>query len=123
MSSSSASTTVGLGVGLAVGAAAVAAATRLWFYGAPAATHGKNHPAEWTLGGEDESLHDAGVPVRGGTAALREELQGLRIKELRDRAKQAAVDEAAIDDALDSDDPKTAMVDVLLQNMVYLETF
>ena len=98
---------MGMGVGLAAVGAAVA--VRLW-YSAPAATHagGALSPTVRELGDKDEGVHNA-------EPTLQTELQGLRIKELRDRAKQAALDDDAIDDALDSDDPKGAIVDVLLQ--------
>jgi len=46
--------------------------------------------------------------------ALRKELQDLRLKELRKRAKDDGVPEDELDDAVDSDDPKTAVIAVLL---------
>jgi len=47
---------------------------------------------------------------------LRSELEGLRLKELRARAKQANIDQDEMDDATDSDDPKTAMIELLLRH-------
>ena len=45
---------------------------------------------------------------------LRSELEGLRLKELRTRAKRANIEQDDVDDAVDSDDPKAAMVELLL---------
>jgi lambda repressor-like predicted transcriptional regulator len=47
-------------------------------------------------------------------AALREELQGMRLKELRKRARAAGLTEDELDDAVDSDDPKGAVIAQLL---------
>ena len=48
-------------------------------------------------------------------AALGEELRGLRLSELRKRAAAAPVDEAALEAALDADEPKAAVVALLLR--------
>eukprot|EP01046_Picozoa_sp_COSAG06_P038821 COSAG06_NODE_4516_length_4188_cov_1.828320_5_plen_152_part_01 len=50
-------------------------------------------------------------------AALRSELEGLRVKELRARAKQAGVDEDALEDTTDSGDPKQAVIELLLRHL------
>ena len=47
-------------------------------------------------------------------ADLRVELEGLRLKELRGRAKHAGVDEDALEDATDSEDPKQAIIDAIV---------
>ena len=52
--------------------------------------------------------------VDDGEAALRTELQGLLPKELRGRAKAAGIDADDLDDAVDSDDPKAALIQLLL---------
>ena len=47
--------------------------------------------------------------------ALRRELSGLRLKELRARAKEAKVSADDLLDAADSDDPKAATIELLLR--------
>eukprot|EP01046_Picozoa_sp_COSAG06_P050892 COSAG06_NODE_8178_length_2247_cov_2.238827_1_plen_674_part_01 len=51
---------------------------------------------------------DSGIDV------LRKELQGLRLKELRKRAKDAGVDSELLEDATDADDPKVAVIQLLM---------
>merc|ERR1711969_516943 len=41
---------------------------------------------------------------------LKKELEGLRLKELRARAKAAGIDEDALEDANDADEPKGAVI-------------
>ena len=47
--------------------------------------------------------------------AFRAGLSGLRLKELRARAKQAGVDEEALENATDCDDPKAAVTELLVR--------
>jgi hypothetical protein len=46
---------------------------------------------------------------------LRTELQSLRLKQLRHRAGAEGLDDDAIDDALDGDNPKAALIDLLVE--------
>ena len=46
--------------------------------------------------------------------ALRAELSGLRLKELRSRAKAEGAEPQQLDDAADAEDPKTAVIELLL---------
>jgi lambda repressor-like predicted transcriptional regulator len=50
----------------------------------------------------------------GGSARL--ELEGLRLKELRSRAKQAGYSLELLEDVLDNDDPKAAVIELLLSS-------
>eukprot|EP01046_Picozoa_sp_COSAG06_P007873 COSAG06_NODE_392_length_16344_cov_4.086981_12_plen_1028_part_00 len=59
--------------------------------------------------GAGESASDA----ISSSSSLREELRGLRLKQLRQRAAVEGLGEDAIDDALDGDDPKAALIDLL----------
>jgi hypothetical protein len=47
-------------------------------------------------------------------AAHRAELEGLRLKELRKRAKAAGIDADDLEDTIESDDPKAAVIQLLL---------
>ena len=47
-------------------------------------------------------------------ARLREELEGLRLMQLRKRALAAGVDEAAVDDAMDGRQPKVVLIELVL---------
>ena len=49
-----------------------------------------------------------------GAAALRSELESLRLKELRARAKAGGAEPEQLEDAADADDPKLAVIDLLL---------
>ena len=49
----------------------------------------------------------------GGGAELRRELEGLRLKELRARARSEGVGAEAMAAAMDSDDPRAALVEAL----------
>ena len=49
------------------------------------------------------------------TGALRAELEGLRLKELRQRAREQDVSPEEMEEAADSDEPKAAMVELLLR--------
>ena len=49
-----------------------------------------------------------------GAAALRSELETLRLKELRARAKAEGAEPEQLEDAADADDPKQAVIDLLL---------
>ena len=49
-----------------------------------------------------------------GEAELRRELEGLRLKELRARARSEDVGTEAMRAAMDSDDPKAALVEALV---------
>lgn len=48
------------------------------------------------------------------TSALRQELGGLQLKVLRKRAMDGGISEDQVEDALDSDDPKSTLVDLLV---------
>ena len=48
-------------------------------------------------------------------ASLRAELSGLRLKDLRIRAKDAGVSSDDLEDAVDADDPKSATIELLLR--------
>jgi hypothetical protein len=48
--------------------------------------------------------------------ALRLALQGLRLKQLRERAMDAGLDEDALGDALDADNPKAALIGLLVEH-------
>ena len=52
-----------------------------------------------------------------GDDNLRFELTGLRLKQLYERAVAEGVDEIAHGDALDADDPKSALIDLLIGHM------
>jgi tetratricopeptide (TPR) repeat protein len=52
------------------------------------------------------------------TAALREELQGLGLRELRRRAKKVGVDEETLEQALDADEPKVVAIQLLLSEAI-----
>ena len=56
----------------------------------------------------------AGSGGNSGEAELRQELEGLRLKELRARARSEECDDGAMAEAMDSDDPKAAFVQLLL---------
>ena len=47
---------------------------------------------------------------------MRLELESLRFKELRGRAKASGVDQGLLEDAADADDPKDAVVAILLKH-------
>jgi hypothetical protein len=53
-------------------------------------------------------------PADADEAALREELLGLKFKELRHRAKQRGIDEEALEDAADHDEPRQAVIELLV---------
>jgi len=57
----------------------------------------------------------AGSGGNSGEAELRQELEGLRLKELRARARLEECDDGAMAEAMDSDDPKAAFVQLLLE--------
>eukprot|EP01052_Picozoa_sp_SAG31_P006591 SAG31_NODE_304_length_18019_cov_10.386440_6_plen_139_part_00 len=48
---------------------------------------------------------------------LRTELEGLRLKALRKRARDAGIGGEALEDAFDSDDPKGTLVDLLIDTV------
>jgi hypothetical protein len=50
----------------------------------------------------------------GAVDSRRQELAQLRLKELRARAKEAGVEERQLEDAIDSDDPRGAVIELLL---------
>ena len=54
------------------------------------------------------------VAEDSATAALRKELDGLRLKDLRKKAKEFGVDEDTVEDALDADEPKAAVIALIL---------
>jgi hypothetical protein len=70
--------------------------------------------------GSDATAEAAAEPEQessgASVSALREELRGLRLKELRKRAREAGLTDDALDDAVDeSSDPKAAVVALLLR--------
>eukprot|EP01045_Picozoa_sp_COSAG04_P026795 COSAG04_NODE_3792_length_2526_cov_2.772147_1_plen_808_part_10 len=62
--------------------------------------------------GRDAQLNAAGANAH---SALREELQALRPVALSKRAKAEGVDEELVEEALDSADPKSALIDLILR--------
>ena len=58
---------------------------------------------------------DAQLNAAGANAQLREELQALRPVALSKRAKAEGVDEELVEEALDSADPKSALIDLILR--------
>eukprot|EP01046_Picozoa_sp_COSAG06_P005739 COSAG06_NODE_259_length_18912_cov_53.912614_18_plen_1085_part_00 len=74
--------------------------------------------------GTTQSLLESGVASDGSgemadgddEEALRLELQGLRLKQLRERATIAGLDEDALGDALDADNPKSALIGLLVEH-------
>lgn len=62
----------------------------------------------------DSSYEVALSEANGAQLNLRAELEGLRLKELRQRARGSGVDDEAVEDALDEDDPKAALVEILM---------
>ena len=57
----------------------------------------------------------ASADAVGPSGALRAELEGMRLKELRQRARAEGVGADEMEEAADSDEPKAAMVELLLQ--------
>jgi hypothetical protein len=53
-------------------------------------------------------------PAEQQAAALRSELQGLRLKDLRKRARDAGIDGQLLEEAADADDPKSAVIELLV---------
>ena len=62
-----------------------------------------------------ELLLQQHASMQGSQGSLRQELMGLRLKEIRARAKQAGVSADALEEAVDSDDPKEATIELLIQ--------
>ena len=57
------------------------------------------------------------VPVGGPTAAVQEaELQACKVPELRKKAAEAGCDDDAIEDARDTDDPKAALIALIMSS-------
>ena len=54
----------------------------------------------------------------GSMVALRQELECLGLRELRRRAKEAGVEEEALEEALDTDAPKVVVIELLLSKAV-----
>jgi hypothetical protein len=59
-----------------------------------------------------EVFHDSETAV---VAALRTELESMRFKELRQRAKASGLDDGVLEDVADADEPKVALVAILLE--------
>jgi hypothetical protein len=57
---------------------------------------------------------NAETEAQAGDAAILEELQGLKLGELRKRAKVAEIDAAKLEDAMDEDEPEAAVIALLL---------
>ena len=64
---------------------------------------------------QSESLQQAKAQ-ESEAKALRHELEGLGLKELRRRAREVGVAEEILEDAIDANEPKVVMVAVLLEN-------
>ena len=64
-----------------------------------------------------ELLLQQHTSTHASQGSLRQELMGLRLKEIRARAKQAGVDADALEEAVDSDAPKEATIELLIQAM------
>ena len=60
-------------------------------------------------------VQQASSNAGAGQDALRRELSGLRLKELRARAKGAGVGADELEEATDADDPKAATIEMLLR--------
>ena len=65
-------------------------------------------------GGADPQAAEAAAKAKA-REALRAELQGLRVMELFKRATSSGVDTARTEEAMDSDDPKAALIALLLE--------
>eukprot|EP01052_Picozoa_sp_SAG31_P056915 SAG31_NODE_16564_length_704_cov_0.763636_1_plen_96_part_01 len=52
--------------------------------------------------------------ICGDTVALRSELQGLKMRRLRERADAAGVSEAEMDEAEDADQERAALIELVL---------
>ena len=57
----------------------------------------------------------AGLGGESDDATLRAELSGLRLKELRQRARDRGIGAEALEEAADSEEPKAAVVELLLR--------
>eukprot|EP01046_Picozoa_sp_COSAG06_P045606 COSAG06_NODE_6331_length_2978_cov_343.444290_2_plen_382_part_00 len=60
---------------------------------------------------------DASSPSADGDETLRAELNDLRLKQLRECATVEGLDEDAVAEALDADNPKAALIGLLLEHM------
>ena len=67
------------------------------------------------LAARDGPLGQPSPEQTGQTESLRAQLELLKISQLRKRAAAASVDAAALEEAEDSDEPKQAMITLLLQ--------
>ena len=65
-------------------------------------------------GGANPQAAEAAAKAKA-RESLRAELQGLRVMELFKRATSSGVDTARTEDAMDSDDPKAALIALLLE--------
>ena len=55
------------------------------------------------------------VKMRGGTEQMRAELAGMKLGELKKRAKALGIEPAALEERMDeADDPKAAVVEMIL---------
>jgi hypothetical protein len=63
------------------------------------------------------AVDGSGDADAGGEDTVRAELEGLRLKQLCERATVEGVDEDAVGDALDADNPKAALIHVLAEHM------
>eukprot|EP01050_Picozoa_sp_SAG11_P020234 SAG11_NODE_3376_length_2488_cov_49.264964_2_plen_308_part_01 len=68
--------------------------------------------------GNRNDLDDMFADEEPGIATLRSELAPLKLRALQKRAAAAGVEVDAMDDALDSDDPKNALISLLVQRCV-----
>eukprot|EP01043_Picozoa_sp_COSAG02_P075909 COSAG02_NODE_15869_length_1134_cov_11.089213_1_plen_207_part_10 len=110
--SSSSVATVGLRIGLAVGAATAAAAAARLLHAAPPAAASVGGEREKERGGVDS--HEVGLD---GDEALRTELEGMRLKQLWQRAAAEGVGEGELTDALDADNPKAGLIALVVKHV------
>lgn len=66
------------------------------------------------LSAGEEAVAVAPEPVADPMAALKEELAGLKTGALNKRAREVGVDADAMDDAADEDDPKAALIALIV---------
>eukprot|EP01046_Picozoa_sp_COSAG06_P051559 COSAG06_NODE_8440_length_2172_cov_11.197781_3_plen_352_part_01 len=68
--------------------------------------------------GQRQQLHTADEPAAADdcSESLRVELQGLRLRQLRQRAVAEGLDDDAVEDALDEEHPKAALIDLVFEH-------
>eukprot|EP01046_Picozoa_sp_COSAG06_P036378 COSAG06_NODE_4005_length_4669_cov_393.186652_4_plen_219_part_01 len=71
-------------------------------------------PQREQASGDKEAVAIGSAPEHG-PHSMRVQLQSLRLKQLRHRAGAEGLDDDAIEDALDGDNPKAALIDLLVE--------